>query len=438
MDNSLKAGIRALHQKQFQEAVYLLERYCKLETDRLSIRFLQAQMHLVRAYKENGQEKQAIALCRQLIRSDRAKVQAWARRVLPHLTSASSVFQKTSTQKVKFVPSLGFKSHLDRRERFSETSNLDPKDIQLKSVTQFKQYFEKDLFVKLKGLEQQRKNLVLKIVRSALVFGLIFFALAIVIVLLSLNSKHLFWIFWIILVAWLLFISPSIESYDKEFKERIITKILEFIDPNGNLSYSHHASDKPTRQAFIESYLFRKPNSFSEKDCVKGIWGETKLYFSEVIAKRKVRRKKKDRWITIFRGLFFQANFNKSFKGRTIVVPGEERGRSFSNKQLVELEDPEFESLFTVYGTDQIEARYILSTSLMQRIVDFQHKVEKNIHIAFINNSVYIAIPYSRDLFEPQIFSSLLSFQPALEHFQTLQMMIGIVEDLNLNRRIWK
>ncbi|MEO1352946.1 MAG: DUF3137 domain-containing protein [Cyanobacteria bacterium J06635_15] len=85
-----------------------------------------------------------------------------------------------------------------------------------------------------------------------------------------------------------------------------------------------------------------------------------------------------------------------------------------------------------------MEARYVLSTSSMQRLVDLRHKIGKDIRIAFVNNSVYIAIPYEENLFEPPIFISILTFQPILEYFQSLQMMIGIGEDLNLNRRVCK
>ena len=53
--------------------------------------------------------------------------------------------------------------------------------------------------------------------------------------------------------------------------------------------------------------------------------------------------------------------------------------------ELIRLEDPEFESHFVVYGSDQIEARYILSTSLMARITDFKEKTGKKIYLCSLN-----------------------------------------------------
>ncbi|MHC5936325.1 DUF3137 domain-containing protein [Nostoc sp.] len=45
--------------------------------------------------------------------------------------------------------------------------------------------------------------------------------------------------------------------------------------------------------------------------------------------------------------------------------------------------------------------------------------------------------PYD-NIFEPNLFKSMLSFAPLREYFETLNLMLGIVEDLNLDRRIWK
>jgi hypothetical protein len=105
--------------------------------------------------------------------------------------------------------------------------------------------------------------------------------------------------------------------------------------------------------------------------------------------------------------------------------------------QLVRLEDPEFEKLFAVYSTDQIEARYLLSPSLMQRLVDFTKKARRETFVSLINDKIYIAIKYDEDLFEPKLFKTMVDFTPVREYFETLQLMMGIVEELNLNRRIW-
>ena len=99
--------------------------------------------------------------------------------------------------------------------------------------------------------------------------------------------------------------------------------------------------------------------------------------------------------------------------------------------------DPEFEKLFVVYGTDQIESRYILSPALMQRIVEFKTKRQKPIYLSFVGSSIFVALSETRPLFEPKIFSSILDFKTVCGYFEDLRVAVEIVEDLNLNTRIW-
>ena len=171
-------------------------------------------------------------------------------------------------------------------------------------------------------------------------------------------------------------------------------------------------------------------------------WGR-KLVLSDFFIETTETRK------MLFKGLFFRARFNKSFKGRTVVLPGIAEqflgvvGRAIQSwnqgrGELIQLEDPEFERFFAVYGDDQIEARYILSTSLIARLTDLKKKAGRDVYVAFVRNTIYIAIQYEEDLFEPKLLSSMLSFKPIREYYENLRLMLDIVEDLKLNRRIWK
>ncbi|AFZ58533.1 DUF3137 domain-containing protein [Anabaena cylindrica FACHB-243] len=158
--------------------------------------------------------------------------------------------------------------------------------------------------------------------------------------------------------------------------------------------------------------------------------------FKEEVLNNEVTRK------LIFKGLFFQANFPKTLKSKTIVVPNlvniNINALPQTTRQLVKLEDPNFNQYFTVYANDQVEARYVLSTTLMEKLVKFRQKAHRNIYVSFIDNMIYIGIEYAGDIFEPRLFTTMLNFTPMREYFQNIQLMLGIVEDLNLNRRIWQ
>lgn len=231
------------------------------------------------------------------------------------------------------------------------------------------------------------------------------------------------------------------------FKNEIIAEIIRFIEPN----LKYYPNKYISRAEFTASRLFkREPDKYVGDDYVSGKLGSTAIQFSEIHTFYKVRSSddNKERDEKIFSGLFIIADFNKDFQGRTFVLPDKwERkvGRLahfFQSTEkfygeLVKMEDPEFEKYFKVYSSDQIEARYILSTSLMRRIIDFRKKTGIEILMSFVNSNLYLALPVKGKLFEPKIFGRIVSIGTIREYLTDLLLALSVVEDLNLNTRIW-
>jgi hypothetical protein len=235
-------------------------------------------------------------------------------------------------------------------------------------------------------------------------------------------------------------------AYVDQFKTVVISNLVSLIDPS--LRYAPDAC--VSRDRYNQSGLFpRHWDIYRGDDHVSGTIGRTPVEFSELHTLCDVSGEdQRKKYRTVFRGLFFVCEFNKTFSGRTYVLPDKlecalggigaalQTGKQDFG-QLVKLEDPEFERRFAVYGSDQIEARYILSTSLMARLVAFRDKVRQEVRISFVDSNLYVAIAYRRTLFEPRVWRTLLCFDEIQTYFDDLQLVIGIVQDLNLNTRIW-
>lgn len=235
----------------------------------------------------------------------------------------------------------------------------------------------------------------------------------------------------------------------REFKRRVVGEVVRYVDPSLVYSPDRHISRAQFRQSGI---FLQGIDRFRGEDHVRGTIGKTRIEFSELTVEYKTTTHTKNgtrtSWHTIFKGLFFIADFNKHFRGRTYVLTDVAEGwlgflgkklqeMNFTRPDLVKLEDPEFEEEFVVYGDDQIEARYILSTSLMQRILDFRRKTGRDIQLSFVGSNVHVAVPMTRDMFEPRMTKSLLDFRLVWRYLFDLQFACGIVDDLNLNTRIW-
>lgn len=107
-----------------------------------------------------------------------------------------------------------------------------------------------------------------------------------------------------------------------------------------------------------------------------------------------------------FRGMFCWLTYPKTLKGHTVVLTNNQMTKlnrfanfSFKEEQKILLEDPRFTDQFIVYSTDQVEARYVLSTALMERIVELKQKFDQPILLSFQNNQMYLAVKNENGLF---------------------------------------
>ena len=312
----------------------------------------------------------------------------------------------------------------------------------MKTIEELRAYYETDLLPTLTVLDRARKKVLLE-----LFVGIVISVIAPIIALyFSFGSVVLMAICFPVWIGVIIYLSISTGKYKKSFKVGIIEQIVRAIDPN--LSYD--ASKAVNKSHFTHSELFKKSwNEYKGDDYVQGMVGKTSLEFSEVHAQHVSTDSEGRRQAsTVFKGLFLVADFNKSFQGKTFVLPDTAeklfgsigsmlQSWNAARGELVKMEDVAFEKEFVVYGDDQIEARYILSTSLMERILAYKKKSNRPVRLSFIGKNVHVAISYKKSLFEPRIFRSLLNFRPIQEYFEDLSLAIDLVEDLNLNTRIW-
>lgn len=308
----------------------------------------------------------------------------------------------------------------------------------MKTLKEFEAYCSSTLLAELLPLEKERigKRNILLLAGTG--------TFALLIIILRLDFSHAEHVSMILLALLVMFYHWYIKGYKDKFKQDIIKKIVHFIEPTLN-----YEKDKfIARDKFESSKIFLANfNSYGGDDFVKGKYNTVAIEFSELLVEHVTGGKNKSRH-KVFQGLFIIADFNKSFKGETFVLPdraekmfgslgGFFQSHNPSRNQLIKLENEEFEKDFVVYGDDQVEARYILSTSLMERIVTLRKKCRQNISLAFKQARVYIAIDHGK-LFEPRVFRTILDTSSINQYFSDLSMALGIIDDLNLNTRIWK
>jgi hypothetical protein len=316
----------------------------------------------------------------------------------------------------------------------------------MKSKSELTDYYYKALYPVLEDMEKERKALRHRIITIGVIYTVVF-ALLVFSIFGATGSGDALIIGGVAYAALGgLIYKFMIKDYTSEFKEKIISPLIDALEEKLTYHKDLHISE----HLFNRSKLFSAPDRHSGNDLVKGEIQNTKIRFSDFHAEKRHKNSKgNDNWSTIFKGLFIVAEFNKNFIGKTVVLPdtaqrtfgdllgGWLQSKNLGRDELVKMDDVEFEKRFVVYSDDQIEARYILSHSIMKKLTDFERKFGHPLYISFVRNHIHMAIYYDKDMFEPTIFSSLMDYKTAMEYVETLHLVAGIIEELKLNERIW-
>lgn len=228
--------------------------------------------------------------------------------------------------------------------------------------------------------------------------------------------------------------SQELSAY---YKQEVIAEVLQSFCENAAFLPQHGIKES----IFRNCNLFTSPDRYHTEDLIKGQVGKTEFCCAEVHAEEKrttvdSKGRTSQYWVDIFKGFLFIADFHKDFRGHTIVQRNRLFKLSFGSSR-VKLENPDFEKTFDVYSTDQIEARYLLTPSMMERLLALEAQFHTGIMISFQNSNILIAIPDSKNHFEANIWKSISHPSQLKEDFSTIQALVSIIEDLNLNTRIW-
>lgn len=231
------------------------------------------------------------------------------------------------------------------------------------------------------------------------------------------------------------YISPSLflliiyPFFKKNFENRIKPKIIHLLmDAFGSCTWTK--TPLITEDEIRDSDLFAL---FHEKKDDDNFYGEYKGVKFTLNETELIRAQGKSRCV-IFDGLLIELDMNKNFSSRTRIV----NNTLIKSKDKVALEDPEFEKLYDVHSTDQIEARYIITPSFMERYKELAKVFKtKDIQCSFDNQKVLFAINTGKDMFSlGSLFKSIQDKQQYEELFNQITSIFSMIDLLKLNMKI--
>lgn len=193
--------------------------------------------------------------------------------------------------------------------------------------------------------------------------------------------------------------SPK-RQYAKAYKKDILPDIARLF---GDFSYD--VKGKIPMETMKPSKIIPNHTSYNSEDLFTGNYKSVDIQFSEIHLKRK---QGKNSHKTVFKGLaVLLTQGTKRFHGHTILTRDQGKiggwfKKATSKFTRADLVDPEFEKLFDVFTTDQVEARYLIDPRIVENLKTLYSEYSgNNMLAAFYDDHFLILIGSKVNHFEP-------------------------------------
>lgn len=225
-------------------------------------------------------------------------------------------------------------------------------------------------------------------------------------------------------------------------KGTVIPRIIEALGED--LKYCEAST--LDREMFKAFDLFNdRLDVFRSEDQVSGRCQDICYDVHEVYAAKREKKGKETEELVWFNGLIVQLDFNKNFRGHTVVIADRDSkllggwfgdADSRRGKSLVQIADPDFERVYSAYSTDDQEAHYILTPKLTQLMMETRARFG-DVRFAFFMNSLFVTVPTGGNRFEAGLTTHVAPEDIVADLMGVLQLTDRLIDVLDLETRIW-
>jgi hypothetical protein len=308
----------------------------------------------------------------------------------------------------------------------------------MERLEEFRFFYNHTIYPELLRMERRRLRLVALLIFSVLLLaGMIAFELYlnIWVLTLALTVPHIFFI------AYLIY---QIQRFRNTFKPNVVELLLDFIDDAPNFDANFPLEYAPqagmSKAEFLESGLFVTPAQYyTAEDTIRGRIGEISFELCELDVKEisPVRNDLDE----VFKGIYLRARFTAKIRGHMIVWPRSRRkyltqaikrftaqkGRDVNH----EINNFAFQQLYVTYATPTTHVEGVLPPTMQEAIVQYHYDTGKDIYFAIHDQDFFVAITEPKDLLEPYILRSNLSYDLVLEFMRDINLVLRIVHEFD-------
>ncbi len=237
-------------------------------------------------------------------------------------------------------------------------------------------------------------------------------------------------------------VASPLYLYRKKEKNLLMPEFIKYFD-----GFSYAYEEFIGTDVIYGSRLIDDFNRRQSDDYFYGTYKNVKMIVSEEkfdkLRVYYVEDKRKQKLSTVFDGILILFSMNKKFSGQTVVFQDKgvfnkiaQWNRNLSGLENVHLEDSRFEKEFEVYASDQVEARYLLTTAFMERMLNLRKMYHANqVEFSFFDNHLFISLTTKKNMFEStSLFKSCLDRKMIDRTFEQFLSIMSIIDILKLDK----
>lgn len=220
------------------------------------------------------------------------------------------------------------------------------------------------------------------------------------------------------------------KDFENSIKKMIMPTICGCF---GNFKWSNAYYEEESK--YITSGLIPNFTYKDFDDIFKGSYKDVGIDIVEA----EYSRKQGKHTITVFNGVIVVLDMNKNFTGHTVIKQNELIHTSpLADLRFTELEDPEFNKKYDVYTNDEVDARYLITPSFMERLKKMKTAFSANkAECAFYGNYLIIALHTSKDLFSLcSLIKRIDDNRQFFEMYEEIVSIIKLIDHFKLDQKI--
>lgn len=216
-------------------------------------------------------------------------------------------------------------------------------------------------------------------------------------------------------------------EYTKIFKENIVKRVVEYFGPFSYMPLGNIPKSDYDSANFGESY-----DIYESEDLIVGNIEDIKLAMAEIkLIDEYTDEDGHTTYTTKYDGLFSRVNLNSQLDADIYIL---DRKKNFKRDYRfdyikVNADSEEFNREFSLYSNNDVVALQLLTSDIMQKIVELKKEMNINYEIIFKNNSIYFRFE-TGSMFEVKNYNDYFDKDTIYRYFKVMEFTISISKSI--------